>query len=221
MDTLQEIKQLFAIADQVDAGFSALAIEGVEQRLQVQLPSFFKTYYLQVGKDQKLNQSHNSLVSPDKLWMKDDFLCFYEENQGVVTWAMHRNDLEAPVTPVYYSYDQVTWEKDSPRIEDFFLSMAYWQGALGGLAYWAMSEDLDQETFAAIQAQYKEITRISYWNNRHFSNYPTHIIEVTVDGENKPNGIFIGANNKSDFDEIVSLVGEEFLDIEEPDEGEE
>ena len=74
-------------------GFSEGQLLKAEKRLNITLPQMFRVYYLQLGATKSVNQSFNSLATPQQLYFAGDYLCFCEENQGVVMWAIRKEDL--------------------------------------------------------------------------------------------------------------------------------
>ena len=90
------IKRLYQLAPEDCKGFSEAQLLKAEKRLHITLPEEFRAYYLQLGATKSVNQSHNSLATPQQLYFAGDYLCFCEENQGVVMWAIRKEDLTNP-----------------------------------------------------------------------------------------------------------------------------
>ena len=68
-----------------------------------------------------MNQSFNSLATPEQLYFDGDFLCFCEENQGVVMWAIRKEDLANPNPPIWGNYGSETdpdWVLENPKLSD-------------------------------------------------------------------------------------------------------
>jgi hypothetical protein len=63
-------------------------IEGAESRLAIRLPGSLKEYYLVAGREKRINQFHNRLLPPEKLFLDAGRVVFMEENQRVVFWAV-------------------------------------------------------------------------------------------------------------------------------------
>jgi hypothetical protein len=84
---VKHIKNLFHLAPKDCKGFSEEQLLEAEKQLAVKFPLVFREYYLQLGATESVNQSYNSLATPEQLYFDGDFLCFCEENQGVVIWA--------------------------------------------------------------------------------------------------------------------------------------
>ena len=81
------IKKLYNLTPKNCKGFSEAQLLKAEKRLHITLPKEFRAYYLQLGATKSVNQSYNSLATPLQLYFTGDYLCFCEENQGVVMWA--------------------------------------------------------------------------------------------------------------------------------------
>jgi hypothetical protein len=94
MNYLGKIRRLFQLPEEESSGFSETEIAAVEQSLNIKLPAVLREYYLIIGKNEKVNDSHNKLLGPDTIYFTEDrYLVFYEENQGVVQWGIKESDL--------------------------------------------------------------------------------------------------------------------------------
>src|SRR5262245_11775085 len=67
---------------------SAADIGDAERSLAVKLPGSLKEYYLVAGREKRINQFHNRLLPPEKLFIDSERVVFMEENQWVVYWGV-------------------------------------------------------------------------------------------------------------------------------------
>lgn len=126
MNTFQTIKSLFGITQ--NNGFSAEELSVLENNFG-KIPLFLYEYYTQLGKVEPLNCTQDTLLNPQKVcWCKNqEYLIFYVENQWACVWGIHRQDLSADNPPVYMSYDEIHWQKETENLADFLSAMAHLQ----------------------------------------------------------------------------------------------
>ena len=201
-------------------GFSEGQLLRAEKRLQITLPQVFRAYYLQLGATKSVNQSFNSLATPQQLYFAGDYLCFCEENQGVVMWAIRKEDLNNPNPPVWGNYGSETdpnWIQETQTLSDFWLYIAIYNGVMGGLRYnanamggWKM-EDFEVPTGAVahIEKQYTELTSLSWEGQRTFTDEDFKlVITLSIHRDTgKPTAIFIGTTPKALFDKLLNDLG--------------
>jgi hypothetical protein len=135
---MENIKKLYNLTAKDCKGFSEAQLLKAEKRLNITLPEEFRAYYLQLGATKSVNQSYNSLATPQQLYFAGDYLCFCEENQGVVMWAIRKEDLTNPNPPVWGNYGSETdpnWIQETQSLSDFWLYLAIYNGVMGGLPY--------------------------------------------------------------------------------------
>ena len=207
MDYYQKIKKLYCLSK--NSGYSENEIVEVENNLEIKFPEILREYYHILGKNKAVNESFNRLLNINgEIGFTDDnnYLVFYEENQGVVYWAISKNEIGNNNPKVYGNYypnnKSGDWFIDSETIEGFLLTMAYWNGVLGGLKYNAIySKDscIKSNIIKTIENGWEEIKGITNQQLRFFENDGTEIIALTTDLENNVNGIHIGTNNKETF----------------------
>ena len=111
------IKKLFDIRDNLN-GISENEILNCERRLGIKFPKALRKYYQELGKHFKLNQSHNNLISLEKLEVYDNYLVFLIENQGVVHWGIKIEDIDN-FNPKVYKKIENEWELDSESLIKF------------------------------------------------------------------------------------------------------
>ncbi|MEV4882047.1 SMI1/KNR4 family protein [Chitinophaga ginsengisegetis] len=212
MHYLQIIHKLYNLPEDANHGYTAAEIAALEARLQLQLPAALRQYYLAIGKNKMVNDSFNRLTSLGEIgFSEDDHLIFYEENQAVVLWGIAKADLTLPDPPVYGTYDsaRVEWFTDADTTEHFLLSMAWWNGALGGLPYTAftdLEEDLTPERIAAVTTHWQEQTGISNQLLRFFTNDYEDILVLTTEQNGQVNGIYIGTSREEKYKAIMDTL---------------
>ena len=213
MDIFQTIKTLYNLTK--NYGYSENDIIQEENKQKIKIPKILREYYLKLGKNKKINETHNRLLKLNKEtgFSDDGYYVFYEENQAVVYWGINKNDLEKDNPKVYGNYDATNlteeWFVDSETLEGFLLTMAYWNGVLGGLKYTAnYSNDngIENDIVKNIENNWNEIKGITNEQLRFFTNSDIEIIVVTTDLENKANGIYVGINDKKKFVETLDKI---------------
>lgn len=206
----QKIRQLYELDETKNYGFSETEILDLEKRLNFVFPKVLREYYLTLGKNKQLNDTFNRLLKPKSEidFSTDRYLVFYEENQAVVFWAIKEQDLQLDNPCVYGNYDAVNltqeWFIDSPTMESFLLSMAFWNGVLGGLKFNANTEtDLTETVINKIEEFWTEIKGITNQQLRFFTSDFSDIIAFTTDLNSKINGLYIGSNDKKKYKNII------------------
>ena len=121
------IKELFGIVG--TKGVSEAEIDGV-RRVCGMIPYVLELYYREVGGDERVNHTQNTLILPGEYtWAKtESHLMIYAENQGVCFWGISKNDLHMDDPPVYVTFDNENlkeWELESSRLTDFLIAMAH------------------------------------------------------------------------------------------------
>lgn len=123
MTDFKEIRRLFNIT--VNDGFSEQEMSVVKQ-VCTDIPETLYNYYTQLGKIKTLNQTQDQLIEPAKIKLSktQEYLIFYAENQWACVWGIRTNDLSLNNPPVYMSYDEYEWNKETNHISDFLYAMA-------------------------------------------------------------------------------------------------
>jgi hypothetical protein len=115
--------------EEIDATVLALA----EQRLGIRVPDALRAYFAVSGGEQRFNQAHNSLLSPEQWFVDTGRLVFLAENQSVVFWGVVAVD-DRPDPPVDQGVNDETiaWYPEHPSCSGFLMAMLCWQAAMGG-----------------------------------------------------------------------------------------
>ena len=213
---VKNIKNLFHLAPKDCKSFSEEQLLEAEKRLAVKFPQVFREYYLQLGATESVNQSFNSLATPEQLYFDGDFLCFCEENQGVVMWAIRKEDLANPNPPIWGNYGSEThpdWIQETQNLSDFWLYLAIYNGVMGGLPYnanamggWEMEGfEVPEQAVSYIEKQYDTLTDLCWEGQRVFADKDfTIVIVFSIHRETKrTTAIFIGTSKKNLFDKFL------------------
>ena len=72
MSDMENIKKLYNLMPKDWKGFSEGQLLKAEKRLNITLPQVFRAYYLQLGATKSVNQSFNSLATPQQLYFSGD-----------------------------------------------------------------------------------------------------------------------------------------------------
>ena len=213
------IKRLYQLAPEDCKGFSEAQLLKAEKRLHITLPEEFRAYYLQLGATKMVNQSFNSLATPQQLYFAGDYLCFCEENQGVVMWAIRKEDLTISNPPVWGNYGSETdpdWVLETQTLSDFWLYLAIYNGVMGGLPYnanamgsWDMEGfEVPEQAVAHIEKQYTELTSLSWKGQRTFTNANFQIVITLAIHQttNRATAIFIGSAQQELFDTLLDTM---------------
>ncbi len=107
-----------------------------EERLNCVLPLALREWYLMTGKREDLNQLQDRLQLPHQLWIENDYLFFYIENQHVYEWVIDMMDFDLEDPPVYVRHvDTKPWTKECDKLSDFLINMTAMQIVLGSDTY--------------------------------------------------------------------------------------
>lgn len=220
MSNLENIKRLYGLVEnKISSGYNETQIVELEKRLQVNLPKKLKEYYLALGTNKDINNSHNRLLKPNNeiRFSNDRYLIFYEENQAVASWGIKESDLKFDNPSVWGNYgtnELPSWHLEAKTTDSFFLLMAITNGTLGGLKYNAHSlEVISTEIVKIIEAKWKEITEISWNRQKYYTNNFEEVLSLSFDDKNNCTAIFIGTSNKSRFDNLLGNLSLNWLYI--------
>lgn len=125
--TFHTIRSLFDVYD--NQGFSDDDLAMLKERFGF-IPKVLYDYYAQLGKVHALNHTQDVLLAPHQMrWSKcQKYLIFYVENQQACVWGIQKQDLNQDNPPVYISYDEKEWQKESDTLSNFLTAMAQLQG---------------------------------------------------------------------------------------------
>jgi len=210
MTEFKEIKQLFDITE--NNGFSEDEILEFKN-IYGNIPKVLSDYYLQLGKIKKLNNTQDQIIEPKnlKLSKNKDFLIFYVENQWACVWGISKNDLNIDNPPVYMSYEEQEWIKETNSLTDFFKAMANLQ-AVFALPF--NSEEfsfINNEELKIIENNFKKRDfSFSQWIGIYFyGNFENDVIAVQKNSDYYD--LIYASNNEQQFtkmNKILSKLGE-------------
>ncbi len=209
MTEFNEIRQLFDITE--NNGFSEEEIS-VFKNVCENIPKVLFNYYLQLGKIKELNQTQDRLIEPEKLRLSknNDFLIFYVENQWACVWGIDKNDLNIDNPPVYMSYEEQKWSKETNLLTDFLKAMASLQAVFAlqfGLEEFAY---INNEELKIIEENFKKRDfSFSKWIGIDFyGNLENDVIAVQKN--NDYYDLIYASNNEQQFikmNNILSKLG--------------
>jgi hypothetical protein len=195
----KEIKQLFEVTDN-RFGFTESAILACEDRISIKFPQILRDYYLQLGENDAINQTLNSLIDLAELQFENGYLIFYSENQGVSNWGISKDDFSLNDPPVYISFDGKTWELDANTLSSFLKSMAYYQ-ALFSFPYNANVTEAEQKYCRIIEKNWQKVDLISsFWQIDFYQNNYDEVIAILKTDNNVD--IFVAAKSLETFKKI-------------------
>lgn len=108
---------------------SPAQIAAIEHRLELALPQALREWYALAGRRADFIGNQDFLVPIDQLTIKDNVLVFCIENQAVVDWGIHLEDIGQDDPPVVVDWtgeeqdDPGQWRVCSPSVSAFFLTM--------------------------------------------------------------------------------------------------
>ncbi|MEW8050594.1 MAG: SMI1/KNR4 family protein [Candidatus Thiodiazotropha endolucinida] len=127
-----------------DIRISETRLEGCERRLGVKLPDSVRTLYLRTG-GHGFHHACDSLIAPEELKFDGEFLVFYRQDQGSLSWGINRNEFSIDDPQVWAIYDDEVLS-DSPTVSGFLAFEAAWQAINGGaLPCYGILDEYKQE----------------------------------------------------------------------------
>jgi hypothetical protein len=204
MDYIQKIRTLYNLSG--NDGYSENEIIEAENKLNIKLPKVLREYYAILGKNEVLNKTHNVLYELNEIDPSNDeeYLIFYEDNQGACIWGINKNDLEND-NPEVYRKDSLEdkaeeeWVLHSKTMEGFLLSISYVNGVMQGLDFCGIYDGgVEDKIMDRIENAYTEIKNLETYQTRYFTNGPEIIM---TDGY-----IWIGTNNKESYKNMLEKI---------------
>jgi hypothetical protein len=125
-------------------------IEDVERRLAIKLPESLRQYYLVAGREKRINQFHNRLLLPEKVFLDSRNVVFMEENQRVVFWGVPALQEVKPDASVFQGVNRreegIEWHPEHDSCFTFLNVMAVWHASFGGAAAHTAVGYVDEST---------------------------------------------------------------------------
>ncbi|KFF03468.1 hypothetical protein [Flavobacterium reichenbachii] len=211
MNYIQKIKRLYALSEKENYGFSEAEILQLEKKLATLIPARLKEYYLELGREENLNYHYNRLMKPEEIeFSEDNFLVIYEENQNVAIWGIKKDDLKLDNPPVYGNYGTIEksdWILETQTLEDFFLSMAIYNGTFGGLKYNGnYFGEIISEILKDFETNWNFIPEISWEKQKNYTNDFYDVISLSFDQNQNCVAVFIGTSDQERFDYILEQI---------------
>lgn len=104
----------------------------VERSIGITLPASLRSYFRVAGRESRLNQAHNHLLSPEEWFVDSTHLVFLAENQNVVFWGVRLDAVEHD-PPVFQGVngDRIEWYPEHFSCAEFLCVMLHWQVVMG------------------------------------------------------------------------------------------
>jgi hypothetical protein len=209
MTDFSAIRRLFGITER--RGFPAEEIAAVREHYGA-LPQVLTDYYAELGADNALNATQDRLIPPGELfspaYQDEEYLVFYEENQGVCHWGIRKADLTQDDPPVYITYDSGgEWQKESETLTGFLTAIAHLQSVF--------ALPFQKEEFSSITPDERDFIRENFQNKgcalplwlsiEFYGNHDDSVIVVMKN--NDAYDLLYASNNKAHFAEMDALLG--------------
>lgn len=129
MEKYKGILELFK-ADKA-VGYSPEELSAVKAEVG-ELPSELEKFYLYCGDSPELQYLQDELILPNKYpaLINQEYIVFFNENQGVCQAAVKKSNIALPDSPVYTSVDDGKWALSSPRFSEFITAMFDYQASI-------------------------------------------------------------------------------------------
>ena len=210
MSYIEIIETLYQLPRRHQSGFEESEIEKFEEEQKLKFPEVLRDYYLTLGKNSQINNSHNRLLSPSQMGFGEDgTLVFYAEYEPNAYWGIKREDLANDNPPVYRTYDvkelKGEWVLDNNNLEDFLLTMSFWNGVLGGLPFIANKSFESPNIYLKpiLDQDWKEIVKITEQQLHFYTNDYHEVIATIENKDNHIEWIFVGSAMESKFLEML------------------
>src|SRR6185369_9726820 len=125
------------------------------------LPKVLREFYLMAGNHEAINCSHNQLLVGYQE-IEDNKLIFYDENQGVCSWAIDLSDIKKDDPPVWIGQliegqDELEWYIEFETLSDFLLIMLCWQSVMGGLPYVGITNKIEESVAQIVKNNFSSL----------------------------------------------------------------
>jgi hypothetical protein len=180
-------------------GCSIESVQQAEMHLGTVFPLILRHFYIRYG-NHPLHQAHNRLILPQNLQNEKGFVVFYEENQGVVLWAIAVADFVHENPVVYESYDNgETWilHEDKERLADFLTDVSLFQAIMGGFPFTSGHFGLNASVEEKIRNTFAQLSGYVAKRGMRYYGKPSELIAI-MEGE-ESNDLWIACRKKADF----------------------
>lgn len=226
MQNFVKIRELIQVWDN-SFGFSTSEITQTEKKLGVGFPEVLFSYYEQLG-NHPINFQQDSLLLPfregipdyKKMYIEDNYLIFYRENQSTRLWGIKSIELNMTNPPVYRKEndEKSGWVKDTDTLAMFLNSVSFWQYNVG-FANRACKIDVpNKDIEASLKLLRKEDFIFKKWYVEFYRNTINEMVAVHRIYEDFTSDTFahlyITCRNTDRFEELINLFNIEWDDIE-------
>jgi hypothetical protein len=222
MEYKQTIKSLYDLPENENYGYKENTIIKVEDELNIKFPKILREYYLTLGKNKNINNTAHGLFhlfNPNKIinfFNATHYLVFCRDNYAWEYYGIKKKDIEQEDPVVCAAYNNgipklksaSSWSVFSPTTSRFLLSMAFWNGPLGGLTYKAghyVGINEKEKLIEHLENNWKEIPWNETYQNRQARFYTLDYSEIIVfssDAEMTGSSLFIGTNNQERYNNM-------------------
>lgn len=206
----EEILQLFSIT--APKGYTKEELEKVELEVS-KIPEALKLFYLKYGKSEELLHLQDQFILPNQYQalIDEEYIIFFDENQGVCQAGIKKADANQPDPPVYVRMDSEEWLLSVDKVSDFLVAMFGYQASI--------CLEYSPEEFYFITAEEKEkITQLFEKKAVSFKNWLE--CEITVYGNQNSGRVAVmeqedydiqmnyAANTKEEYERMDVLLSE-------------
>lgn len=124
-----EILKLFCIEHPI--GYSSKEIQEAEKKVG-KIPAALRYFYEKYADSEELHGLQDEMILPDyyPALLNDDYIIFFNENQGVCHAGIRKVDAEMIDPPVYTSMDNKEWCLSAEKVSDFLVAMFGYQASI-------------------------------------------------------------------------------------------
>lgn len=124
-----EILKLFCVEQPI--GYDSSEIQEAEENVG-EIPGALRLFYEKYGKSEELQGLQDEMILPDyyPALLNDEYMIFFNENQGVCRAGIRKADAEMIDPPVYTTMDDEEWNLAAERVSDFLVAMFGYQASI-------------------------------------------------------------------------------------------
>lgn len=209
-EKFNEILELFNVTK--PKGYSREQIEATKAATGP-IPAILEQFYLEYGLTDELLHLQDNLLLPDRYraLLNDDYIIFFDENQGVCHAGIRKSEALMPDPPVYVRMDNREWKKSADRVSDFLVAMFGYQASI-------CLEYSPEEFYFITEEEKGKIEKLFVKRKEKFENWLSDY-SITLYGDNNHGRIAImeqagydiqlnyAANTKEEYERMAALLG--------------
>jgi hypothetical protein len=117
-------REIFGSLPELADGFGDESVEARLAQRGLQIPPALSEYYSLVGYHW-INKQQNRLRPIEELDWYEDWLVFMDDDQGIVSWGIHRQDLSSPDPEVWQGVlgEEIDWFQETLTLSKFLVQM--------------------------------------------------------------------------------------------------